>query len=550
MSWTSGTAANYLDFVERLDDFLTVGHNLRPTYTGSGDGMLFRILGTAASVQETITVTFTSSTAFNVSGSVSGSLGSATVDAQFTSSVVSFYAVNLDIGDVGIWQPNEVSGVLKLWETGDPTGWSTGDTATFVMTKPYETVYKNLHSRMAVVSSGFTYAYQAFDHDRNTMINTSSLPAYVGCQFNVPIRLQKIAIQQYAYGLNYAMQEFNLEWSDDNTIWTVQQAFTNITWDSNYNIFDLGAPTNPHLYWRINIITHGQYGSTYISNVYFIEPGISDENALVLDTSARTEGEIVWKSFGDDGNAAIYTGLREMVNVSIDAYCWQTYIAADHDNLASLGLPRYQFRAMYGEMLTLRNDTIRYWFAATGSYFNTAANISTVYTQSHMGLLSLYSNSERFTYPLVMASNLAARFGAQRWSFNGAGKHQGFWCSDIDQSQGDSVRVILQMNDGNPAIFRACGNYSQGAVQPGRFLFNLNKNSDGSVPMFPIILMNNAVNSQLPSTFCAGQLQGIQHISGDGIVSEDIIIANRILYICLQGVNETGKANYVAYELS
>jgi hypothetical protein len=97
----------------RLNTFLLKGHALEPAYSGVGTGRITNLIGTASSVLETITVTFTSSTAFDVSGSVSGSLGSGTVGVAFTSSVVSFTI------------------------TAGGTAWQSGDTIVFTMTPPW-----------------------------------------------------------------------------------------------------------------------------------------------------------------------------------------------------------------------------------------------------------------------------------------------------------------------------------------------------------------------------------------------------------------------------
>lgn len=118
MSWESGTATSYTDLLNRLDTFLRKGHALPVSYSNpwigaGGTGVLSAVMGTATSVQETITVTWTSSTAFTVSGSVTGSMGSGTVGTPFSHARVSF---------------NTVAG-------GTP--WQAGDTASFVMTPPW-----------------------------------------------------------------------------------------------------------------------------------------------------------------------------------------------------------------------------------------------------------------------------------------------------------------------------------------------------------------------------------------------------------------------------
>ena len=83
MSYETGTATSYTDLLNKLDTFLRKGHALPVTWTGVGNGTLSGLIGTATTVLETITVTWTSATAFNVSGSVTGSMGSGTVHRRF-----------------------------------------------------------------------------------------------------------------------------------------------------------------------------------------------------------------------------------------------------------------------------------------------------------------------------------------------------------------------------------------------------------------------------------------------------------------------------------
>jgi hypothetical protein len=80
-----GSATDYADLLNQLDTFLTgKGMALTPSFVGTGNGTI-DAQGGSASVVETITVTFTSATAFGVVGSVSGSLGTGVVGTPFTS---------------------------------------------------------------------------------------------------------------------------------------------------------------------------------------------------------------------------------------------------------------------------------------------------------------------------------------------------------------------------------------------------------------------------------------------------------------------------------
>lgn len=113
MSYETGTATSYTDLLNKLNTFLTKGHALPPTYTGTGDGTISGLIGTASSSYEVITITLTSDTAFSVSGSVTGSMGTGTVGTPFAHAKVAF-TVN-----------------------AGGTAWVNGDTIVFTMTAPW-----------------------------------------------------------------------------------------------------------------------------------------------------------------------------------------------------------------------------------------------------------------------------------------------------------------------------------------------------------------------------------------------------------------------------
>jgi hypothetical protein len=146
MSFVTGTASSVSDLLTKLDAFLTVGHSLDPVYSGSGTGIINGLIGTAASILETITITFSSATDFAASGSVSGSLGSGAVGTAFTCSVCAF-----TIADGG-------------------TSWASGDTITFIMTPPWEQL------RFSTVSNSNSYycCWQAPGNDGDSEIYVST----------------------------------------------------------------------------------------------------------------------------------------------------------------------------------------------------------------------------------------------------------------------------------------------------------------------------------------------------------------------------------------
>lgn len=91
MSFATGTATDYSDLLDQLDTFLTgAGTTLAPSFVGTGDGPISGLAGGSASVAETITITFTDATHFDVAGSVTGSIASGVVGTPFTSTKINF----------------------------------------------------------------------------------------------------------------------------------------------------------------------------------------------------------------------------------------------------------------------------------------------------------------------------------------------------------------------------------------------------------------------------------------------------------------------------
>lgn len=91
MSYEISTASSAEDLLNKLNTFLTAnGKAYDPSYTGTGNGTISAWDGGASSVAETFTLTATSATEFTVVGSVSGSLGTATVGTPFSHAKLAF----------------------------------------------------------------------------------------------------------------------------------------------------------------------------------------------------------------------------------------------------------------------------------------------------------------------------------------------------------------------------------------------------------------------------------------------------------------------------
>jgi hypothetical protein len=91
MSYEIGTATSYTNLLNKLNTFLTAkGKAFNPSYIGTGNGTISLWDGGATSVAETFTLAATSATNFTVTGSISGSIGPATVGVAFVHAKLCF----------------------------------------------------------------------------------------------------------------------------------------------------------------------------------------------------------------------------------------------------------------------------------------------------------------------------------------------------------------------------------------------------------------------------------------------------------------------------
>jgi hypothetical protein len=132
MSFQIGTATDVGDLIDKLNAFLVLGHSLDPQYAGTGNGLVIALIGTVATVNETIVCAATDATHFTVVGSITGALGTAVVGTAFVSSVAHFTIV------------------------AGGTAFLAGDTITFVMTQPWTAL---------LTSAGAQYMWSAPGND-------------------------------------------------------------------------------------------------------------------------------------------------------------------------------------------------------------------------------------------------------------------------------------------------------------------------------------------------------------------------------------------------
>lgn len=519
-----GTATDHMDLAAKLHTFLTAkGSGFGLAYAGVGNGTLTGYRGGASAVAETFTIAATSSTSFTVTGSVSGSIGPATVGTPFAHAKVEFlltaggtafvagdtwtlstapkwtalrvpnattatrYRLNV-VNTVGA-APIEI-GEMELMDTPGGPNLATGGTAS--------------------ASSGSTAA-AAFDGSNATraiLTGTSGWLEYALATTKVIIEFAITLSSATGAGTSAMPKDFTLE------------RFNGTTWDI------IGSYRNETA-WAVG------------------------ERRVFKCASW------IWQAPGNDGTSQILVGIHPFQNAGTGWYNWRlngfTAFDASLDFFNQPGSIRNS--TPYGPELPLSNASLGYWFVANGRRVAIVVKSGSVYGAAYLGLIHPYASPGQWPYPLFVGGSLyfdvpngePVSTSTLRLVGNAHSRHTTFALPFVplvtgnDFSTASSAR--LRKPDGTWMTFMARSDFytplAQGGVGttwPHAYGFTgLKPNLDGKYPLFPIILCERTPDNMY------GQLDGIAAITGSGIgaeTTEDVP---------LQAATTTPARRYVAF---
>lgn len=537
MTTKIGTAANYLDLLQILDTFLTAtGHAWGLTFAGTGNGRMRGpggtiggYIGTPTSVTETITMTATSATSFNVVGSISGALGTATVGTDFTSAVIEFRIV------------------------AGATPFVAGDTFTLNVGPPWQRL-RLCGCPEALMRTG-TYSGTAtlFDNVINSGgVSATTLPQSVTVQMAVPTPVRSFAMWNGATAIQ-SPNAFNLQYSDDGSTWMTAQSWTGITWDATRirKDFALTADPGAHLYWRINITASNSGTTTALTEVRMH----LDATAKV-DVSSRMQ--FVYTAPGVDGVQEIFFVGQTATDNGIDAYnVGLKGIEFWHDrNQDVIDIPG----SSGDKWWYLAKVPTAYWMVANGGRLIVVVRISGIYEFIYNGFGLPYETPDNHQHPLIVGgigTNSA-------WRYDTTGNNQlRNPCDPINQTGSQcSMAALLpggiwgQFGNRLPSSASADGSsdssQSFGKVWPwaqsetGNNLADwVRNNLDGSLPVLPAVLQWSP--EILRHTW--GEFDGVYWTTGFNNSAEALLRDGPIDLLVVPNVYRTGLNHYAAIAL-
>lgn len=536
MTTKIGTAANYLALLQTIDQFLTeTGHAWGLTFAGVGNGRLRGpggtvggYIGTADSVTETITITASDATTFDVVGSISGSLGTATVGTDFTSDVVEFRIV------------------------AGATPFQAGDVFT-LNTGPKWTRLRFCGCPEALLRTG-TYSNVAslFDGVLNTGgVSATTLPQSVTVQMGVPTPVRSLSIWNGA-STAQSPNAFNLEYSDNGSSWTTAQSWTAGAWQSALQRRDFVLSSDPgaHLYWRLNITSSNSGTTTALTEVRLF----LDADAKV-DVSSRMQ--FVYTAPGVDGVQEIFYMGQTYADNGLDVY-----------NVGLQGVEFWHDRTQDVVNVPgtsglkwwyLAKVPIAYWIVVNGGRLMVAVRISAVYQFIYNGFGLPYETPDNHQHPLIVGGIGTT----QTWRYDATGSNQlRNPCDPVNQSGTlCSMSALLpgglwgDFGNRSPSSSNADGigaGQATGKVWPwaqneaGSTMTDwIRNNIDGSAPVLPAVL-------QWPvdaTRHTWGEFDGVYWTSGFNNSAEALLRDGAIDLLVVPNVYRTGVNHFAAIAL-
>lgn len=535
MSTKIGTAANYAELLTLLDAFLTTtGHAWGLTYSGAGNGRLRGLggavggyIGTAASVTETINIVAIDAASFTVTGTVSGALGTATVGADFNSSVVAF---RIAAGSIP-------------FASGDAFSLNTGP-------KWKRLRFGGCPEALYYTGSMSTVA-QLFDGSTTTQIPVTTMPATVRVEMLQPTAVRGVAIW-CGSSTNQAPRDFALEWSDNGTTWSVAQSWSAQTWSAanQRRDFVTTASAGAHKYWRLNV-TAGQTASLTMTEVRLYA-----DTGMKWDVSTRFE--FAWEAPGYDGLQKIYVAGYTNTSGTNDYFNWvfRGFRYWVDPEQSVLDVPDNSG----DKALLLSKTPIAYWFVVNGGRVMIVARVSSFYQIAYVGFGLPYETPDDHKFPYITG---APHPGVNaRWDTTNAARYRNP-CDPGAVGSGAGSNAGLAAIFPTGQWFQIANRYDSSATSEGSGA----SSADGLCWPYGLDLARNqpswwgdnidgtkstinvVIQKVTDPAHPWGEFDGVAWITGQRNTAEALELIGAIDYMCVPNINRSGFGHFCAVAL-
>lgn len=520
MTWATGVATGYINFMDQLQALLCdTGHAFGLVYSGTGNGTLTGTTGVpggytggSASAAETFTITATSSSTFQVVGSLAGDIGTATVDQPFITDRVAF-RIN-----------------------GGTTPFAVGDAFKLSTSPPWSLVRRHGALPSMRFSDGFANPSRLWDNQAGTGSNAqataATLPASAGFSMIGPADVRRVNVSIYDVPSRYPTA-FRVEYSDDGQAWQTAATFTGIQWSNTGESRTFNVPSaGQHLYWRA-VFTASTSGQVEITELRFLK-------GTTGDIELHRRPEWIVSAPGNDGLDAIFLGVELYEDAAVAARSFNFYQFRAYD-------PQVMVRSQ-GANSGLRNvpltsNNFNWWAAVNGRRITGVAKIGAVYVPFYQGLGKPYELPSVHPYPAINAGTgsdadgVATSTSPNFRGFSSPGQYgmvarypDGVWRphSNRYSSGGDA-------GDGSTR-----GKVYPAALNNGGRLADFREALDGTRVLYEIVLTSNDPRHMW------GELDGCYFTPGFNLVPETTIRMDGFDHLVFQNTFRNAAADFFA----
>lgn len=384
----------------------------------------------------------------------------------------------------------------------------------------------------------------------------------------------------------YMVQNFRLQWSDDDSTWTTAYTATGVpVWSAgetrDFTIPGSAGTPGVHKYWRVivdssNVASRvgwaslllleadGTIANHFGSEVYLRGPGLAGDDDIYVGIRTEYSESGGWYNFFLNG----FSGF----NPNEQSFFDQPGAIPNH----TFSMPKMT------PMVPLWNQPMPYWLAVSGRSIRLGVKVSSNYEGMYLGFFLPYATPSQYPYPLAIGGSLVpqtlSRSASWRYSYvsyhhgvyPGPGGDAAFvnteavnaslylrgpdaeWLSVINRPNNNSQlqpESILGINAARGITASPTGSYR--SVYPHGLnaqwtsgLLPYRECLGGGYMAQPVIMYQ-----RLPSPGVYGEFEGIYAISGFSNASENTTTIEGVDSVILQNSYRTAIHEYWAMNL-
>jgi len=285
-------------------------------------------------------------------------------------------------------------------------------------------------------------------------------------------------------------------------------------------------------------------------------------NGWVSVAGTATEEYLKGTGSGSDN---IFVGIQKFADAFNDNYAWilqgyTGYVGGAGFNNQPGAIPTNQ------PALPLWNNTIPYWFVASGRRFIVVAKVSTLYMSCYCGYIIPYAvPASQWPYALAIGgSTWFSISAAAPFRYSNADGRTSLYCIPLNEDgnvgqllirdPAGSWRRPLNISNNENTIY----DYFDGAgVWPwtnrlqDQFNFapsgwdEVEKTLDGNYTLQQAI-----IHEEVAARNIYGELDGVFHVGGRGQSAENIVVRAGVNHLVIQNIFRTTKQSYAAIKLA